>query len=59
LKQTFENTRDGRLVEASTSLLDISEWLLTHAQDLGAFYRQVPFGAQSFELMADARLGSR
>jgi hypothetical protein len=37
LKQTFENTRDGRLVEASQSLLDISEWLLGHAQDLGTF----------------------
>jgi hypothetical protein len=38
LKQTFSNTRDGRLIEASQSLLDISEWLLGHAQDLGKFH---------------------
>lgn len=35
LKQTFENTRTGRLVEAGQSLLDISEWLLGHAVELG------------------------
>ena len=35
LKQTFENTRAGRLVEAGTSLLEISEWLLGHAAELG------------------------
>lgn len=37
LKQTFENTRAGRLVEASESLLEISEWLLGHAAELGMF----------------------
>ena len=35
LKQTFENTRAGRLVEAGQSLLEISEWLLGHAPELG------------------------
>ncbi|KAI9837570.1 MAG: hypothetical protein M1819_007221 [Sarea resinae] len=35
LKQTFENTRYGRLDEAGQSLLQISEWLLGHAEDLG------------------------
>ena len=35
LKQTFENTRAGRLEEAGASLLEISEWLLGHAADLG------------------------
>lgn len=35
LKQTFENTREGRLVEAGQSLLQISEWLLGAASDLG------------------------
>ena len=35
LRQTFENTRGGRLVEAGDSLLDISGWLLGHAEELG------------------------
>lgn len=39
LKQTFENARVGRLVEASESLLEISEWLLGHAVDLGTLAR--------------------
>lgn len=37
LRQTFENTRCGRLVDASQSLLEISEWLLGNAVDLGMF----------------------
>ena len=35
LKSTFENTRSGRLIEAGLSLLEISEWLLGHAVELG------------------------
>ncbi|KAL9591273.1 MAG: hypothetical protein Q9179_007889 [Wetmoreana sp. 5 TL-2023] len=35
LKQTFEKTSRGRLVEAGQSLLEISEWLLGHAKELG------------------------
>ncbi|KAL9605789.1 MAG: hypothetical protein Q9179_001022 [Wetmoreana sp. 5 TL-2023] len=35
LKQTFENASKGRLVEAGQSLLEISEWLLGHAKELG------------------------
>lgn len=35
LKQTFENTREGRLAEAGQSLLEISEWLLGAASELG------------------------
>ncbi|KZF22658.1 hypothetical protein L228DRAFT_268045 [Xylona heveae TC161] len=35
LRQTFENAHHGRLVEAGQSLLQISEWLLGHAEDLG------------------------
>ncbi|KAI9700447.1 MAG: hypothetical protein M1836_002462 [Candelina mexicana] len=35
LKQTFENTRNGRIVEAGHSLLEISNWLLGHAAELG------------------------
>lgn len=35
LRSTFDQTRAGRLVEASESLLEISEWLVTNARDLG------------------------
>ncbi|GES62861.1 37S ribosomal protein S9, mitochondrial [Aspergillus terreus] len=35
LRGTFDQTRIGRLVEASRSLLEISEWLVTNARDLG------------------------
>ena len=35
LRGTFDQTRTGRLVEASRSLLEISEWLVTNARDLG------------------------
>ncbi|KLJ11908.1 hypothetical protein EMPG_12937 [Blastomyces silverae] len=35
LRQTFENTRSGRLLDASQSLLEISEWLLGNATELG------------------------
>lgn len=37
LRITFDQTRAGRLVEASGSLLEISEWLVTNARDLGRF----------------------
>jgi hypothetical protein len=37
LRSTFDQTRAGRLVEASGSLLEISEWLVTNARDLGRF----------------------
>ncbi|KAL9044915.1 MAG: hypothetical protein Q9214_001980 [Letrouitia sp. 1 TL-2023] len=35
LKQTFEYSSKGRLAEAGQSLLEISEWLLGHASELG------------------------
>ena len=35
LRRTFDQTRAGRLVEAGGSLLEISEWLVTNARDLG------------------------
>ncbi|KAJ5806030.1 uncharacterized protein N7503_003632 [Penicillium pulvis] len=35
LRGTFDSTRTGRLVEASRSLLEISEWLVTNSRDLG------------------------
>ncbi len=35
LKEIFQNIINGRLVEASQSLLEVSEWLLGHVGDLG------------------------
>ncbi|KAJ5092338.1 hypothetical protein NUU61_007208 [Penicillium alfredii] len=35
LRSTFDHTRAGRLAEASRSLLEISEWIVTNARDLG------------------------
>lgn len=37
LKEIFQNIINGRLSEASQSLLDVSEWLLGHVGDLGRF----------------------
>ena len=35
LRETFQNTRDGRLIEAGQSLLTMTAWLLTSAERLG------------------------
>jgi hypothetical protein len=35
LKEIFLNIRDGMLIEASSSLLRVSEWLLSHVGELG------------------------
>ena len=35
LKEIFQNVIDGRLAQASQSLLEVSEWLLGHIGDLG------------------------
>lgn len=35
LRETFQNIINGRLSEASQSLLGASEWLLRHVEDLG------------------------
>lgn len=35
LKEVFQNIINGRLAEASHSLLEVSEWLLGHVGDLG------------------------
>jgi hypothetical protein len=37
LRGTIDHTRAGRLVEASRSLLEISEWLVASARELGMF----------------------
>ena len=41
LKRTFENSHAGRLVEAGASLLEISEWLLGHAAELGTVQSRI------------------
>jgi hypothetical protein len=38
LKEIFQNIINGRLGEASQSLLEVSEWLLGHVGDLGECY---------------------
>ena len=35
LKEIFQNIINGRLTDASSSLLEVSEWLLGHVGDLG------------------------
>ena len=35
LKEIFQNIINGRLGDASQSLLEVSEWLLGHVGDLG------------------------
>jgi hypothetical protein len=37
LRRTFEGVREGRLAEAGTSLIHISDWLLGNAEALGEF----------------------
>lgn len=37
LRVTFDHVRAGRLAEASRSLLEISEWLVSNARELGMF----------------------
>ncbi|KAH6626841.1 hypothetical protein B0J18DRAFT_151935 [Chaetomium sp. MPI-SDFR-AT-0129] len=35
LKETFQNIRDGVLAAASQTLIEVSDWLLSHVVDLG------------------------
>jgi hypothetical protein len=35
LKEIFQNIRNGMLIEASSSLLEVSDWLLSHVDELG------------------------
>ncbi|MCJ1354348.1 MAG: hypothetical protein MMC33_004336 [Icmadophila ericetorum] len=53
LKETFQNTRDGRLIEAGQSLLDVSEWLLGHAADLGLTRDEQELHAERIKLWND------
>jgi hypothetical protein len=42
LKRTFQHVRDGRLADAATLLMNISEWLLGNAEALGEFAPLLP-----------------
>ena len=44
LRKTFENTSKGMLEKAGESLLEISEWLLGHASELGTSWGILNFG---------------
>ncbi len=59
LRQTFENTRGGRLVEAGHSLLEISAWLLGHAVELGEPFVPVFTARPLLKLMRQLRSGTR
>ena len=38
LKKVYQDVRDGKLVEASVNLVNISDWLLTNAESLGSCF---------------------
>lgn len=38
LRMAFDHTRAGRLVDASQSLLEISEWLVCNSRELGVYF---------------------
>lgn len=38
LKETFQNIRDGVLATASQTLIEVSDWLLSHVVDLGTSF---------------------
>ncbi|MCJ1256621.1 hypothetical protein MMC24_004445 [Lignoscripta atroalba] len=56
LRQTFENTRSGRLIEAGQSLLEISEWLLGHAAELGLVRDEQELHSERLKLWNDFNL---
>ena len=45
LKQTFQDSQDGRLIEAGQGLLELSEWLSSHASDFGEYSCQMTIWA--------------
>ncbi|CAL5868269.1 uncharacterized protein PFLUO_LOCUS2493 [Penicillium psychrofluorescens] len=53
---TFQHARAGRLVEASRSLLEISEWLVTNARDLGILRDDHLLYADRLQLWSDFNL---
>jgi hypothetical protein len=57
LKRTFESIRDGRLGDAGSSLIHISDWLLGNAEALGMFNRPVRCAERATEI--DCRSSTR
>ncbi|KAK0101004.1 hypothetical protein ONS96_006236 [Cadophora gregata f. sp. sojae] len=53
LKQIFQNTINGRLGEASLSLLEVSEWLLGHVGDLGLTVDEVALHSDRIRLWGE------
>ncbi|RAL07074.1 uncharacterized protein BO97DRAFT_473913 [Aspergillus homomorphus CBS 101889] len=53
VRGTFDDTRAGRLVEASRSLLEISEWLVTNARELGVLRDDQTIYADRLQLWND------
>ena len=41
LRQVFQHILNGTLITASQHLLKLSEWLLSHVEDMGKFLRSV------------------
>ncbi|MCJ1481842.1 hypothetical protein MMC06_002001 [Schaereria dolodes] len=56
LRQTFENTHSGRLIEAGQSLLEISGWLLGHAVELGLVRDEQELHGERLKLWNDFNL---
>lgn len=52
LRMAFDHTRAGRLVDASQSLLEISEWLVCNSRELGVYflYSSFPSSVRQFPL---------
>ncbi|GIK06450.1 hypothetical protein Aspvir_002100 [Aspergillus viridinutans] len=53
LRSTFDHIRAGRLVEAGRSLLEISEWLVTNARELGILSDDPMFYSDRLQLWND------
>ncbi|CZR58910.1 uncharacterized protein PAC_08802 [Phialocephala subalpina] len=53
LKEIFQNIINGRLAEASQSLLEVSEWLLGHVGDLGLTVDEVALHADRIRLWGE------
>lgn len=53
LKEIFQNIINGRLTDASSSLLEVSEWLLGHVGDLGLTVDEVTLHADRIRLWGE------
>ncbi|KAF9239042.1 hypothetical protein DTO012A7_9398 [Penicillium roqueforti] len=56
LCHTFDQTRAGRLVEAGGSLLEISEWLVTNARELGLLHDDNTHYSERLKLWSEFNL---